>query len=102
MRFVARWMKLRRVPLELEDIFLLLATSSYAIVAGIYLAIIPLYYGSFDIAMGLVPRPDAATMYNISLLLNRYFFVIQIFFWTVLWCVKWSLLFQFKKLTKGT
>lgn len=100
-RFIARWMKLRRAPLELEDIFLFLALASWAIVAGLYLTILPMFYGLYDIALGLVPKPSAQESYDKSRAINTYFFVVQIFFWTVLWSVKLSLLFQFKKLTKG-
>ena len=110
MRYFARYIKLKRIPFELEDIFIVLAVVSWAITAGMYLKVVSLFYDAADFQIAMmsgkvdlttITPADQMRMMEEGKLMLRLFFVIQIFFWTVLWCVKLSLMFQFKKLTKG-
>lgn len=99
MRTGARWYRSRRVPLDLEDIFMYVALASFAIMSALYLATIPTLFNLSAITAGRM-QPYASLETDLVVML-REFFVVQFFFWLTLWAVKWSLLFMFKRLTKG-
>ncbi|KAM3519963.1 hypothetical protein NHJ13051_007151 [Beauveria bassiana] len=92
-RTVARWYKLRKIPHQMEDIFMYLALASFIITVGLYYATIDTFFRVNDIL-------DGQTEPGLDVMLKE-FFVVQFFFWLTLWAVKWSLLFMFKRLTKG-
>ena len=99
MRCGARWFKTRRMPLALEDLFMYVALSSFAIMVALYLATMPTFYNVEAIMAGQM-APYASLPADLVAMLKE-FFAVQIFFWLTLWAVKWSLLFMFKKLTDG-
>jgi hypothetical protein len=99
MRAGARYFKTRKLPMASEDIFIYLALCSFAIMCALYLAAMPTYYNVEEIAAGL-KAPYASLETDLVALLKE-FFAVQIFFWLTLWCVKWSLLFMFRRLTDG-
>lgn len=99
MRCGARWFKTRRIPLALEDLFMYVALSSFAIMVALYLATMPTFYNAEAIMAGRM-APYASLPADLVAMLKE-FFAVQIFFWLTLWAVKWSLLFMFKKLTDG-
>lgn len=99
MRTGARWFKIRRLPLHMEDIFMYLALTSFTIMCALYLAAIPTFYNVTAIMQGhMKPYPGLGEDLVVML---KEFFVVQFFFWLTLWAVKWSLLFLFKRLTHG-
>jgi hypothetical protein len=99
MRAGARWYKIRRVPYEMEDIFLYVALVSFIIMCALYLATIPTYFNIIAIEAGLMEAYPSIT-HDLVVMLKE-FFVVQFFFWLTLWSVKWTLLFMFKRLTEG-
>ncbi|KAL7929244.1 hypothetical protein V8C35DRAFT_315898 [Trichoderma chlorosporum] len=99
MRTGARWFKLRRVPLQMEDILIYGALVSFAITTALYLATVPTLFNADAIDQGLM-APYAGLENDLVLMLHE-FFVVQFFFWLTLWMVKWSLMCMFKNLTDG-
>lgn len=99
LRTGARWFKIRKIPLEAEDIFMYIALGSFAIMTALYLDTIPTYFDVIAVAAGL-KQPTPSLAHDLDVML-REFFVVQFFFWLTLWAVKWSLLFMFKKTTEG-
>ena len=99
LRTGARWYKIRGFPREAEDLFMYLALVSYIIMSGLYFGILPTLFRLYAVAAGLVP-PWATMAEDVTAML-KLIFVVQFFFWLTLWCVKWSLLFMFKKTTTG-
>ena len=99
MRLAARWYKLRRPPLQLDDIFMYLALVSFAITTALYYATIATFFNLMAIEAGKM-APYASLQSDLVVMLKE-FFVVQFFFWLTLWAVKWSLLFMFKRLTDG-
>lgn len=99
MRTGARWYKLRKVPLEMEDIFMYLALVAFILTVALYYATIETFFRITALAVGQgEPWPGMADDLVVML---KEFFVVQFFFWLTLWAVKWSLLFMFKRLTNG-
>ncbi|KAL7952499.1 hypothetical protein V8C34DRAFT_318980 [Trichoderma compactum] len=82
-RHGARWFKLRRMPMQMEDI----------------LATVPTFFNLEAIQQGCM-EPYAGLENDLVLMLHE-FFVVQFFFWLTLWMVKWSLMCLSKKLTDG-
>lgn len=99
MRCVARWYKTHGVPWAAEDLFMYLALISFAITCALYLATMPTLYNATEIMAGKM-EPYASLPADLVAMLKE-FFAVQMFFWLTLWAVKWSLLFMFKRLTKG-
>ncbi|KAK0757885.1 hypothetical protein N5P37_009177 [Trichoderma harzianum] len=99
MRTGARWFKLRRMPLQMEDILIYGALVSFAITTALYLATVPTFFNVEAIEQGRM-EPYAGLQDDLVLMLHE-FFVVQFFFWLTLWMVKWSLMCMFKKLTDG-
>lgn len=99
MRTGARWFKLRRIPLQMEDILIYGALVSFAITTALYLATVPTFFNVEAIEQGRM-EPYAGLQDDLVLMLHE-FFVVQFFFWLTLWMVKWSLMCMFKKLTDG-
>lgn len=99
MRTGARWFKNRRIPFQMEDIFMYLALISFAITCALYYATIDTFFNVMAITAGLM-QPYASLEHDLLIMLYE-FFVVQFFFWLTLWAVKWSLLFMFKRLTDG-
>ncbi|KAM3436122.1 hypothetical protein NHJ13734_005223 [Beauveria thailandica] len=99
MRTGARWYKLRKTPHQMEDIFMYLALVSLIITVALYYATIDTFFRVNAISDGQT-EAYAKLPKALDLMLKE-FFVVQFFFWLTLWAVKWSLLFMFKRLTKG-
>ncbi|KFY24795.1 hypothetical protein V493_05029 [Pseudogymnoascus sp. VKM F-4281 (FW-2241)] len=99
MRCVARWYKTRGLPWAAEDLFMYLALASFAITCALYLAAMPTLYNVSDIMTGKMEQ--YASLQSDLVRMLKEFFAVQMFFWLTLWAVKWSLLFMFKRLTKG-
>ncbi|KOS16604.1 hypothetical protein ESCO_004936 [Escovopsis weberi] len=99
MRAGARWYKIRRVPLEAEDLLMYGALAAFAIESGLCLATLPTLFKTLAVGAGLM-APWPTLMQDASVMLKEYF-AVSIFFWLTLWMVKWSLLCTFKKLTNG-
>ncbi|OBT70263.1 hypothetical protein VE03_00248 [Pseudogymnoascus sp. 23342-1-I1] len=59
----------------------------------------PTLYNATEIMSGKM-EPYASLPADLIAMLKE-FFAVQMFFWLTLWAVKWSLLFMFKRLTKG-
>lgn len=59
----------------------------------------PTLYNATEIMAGKM-EPYASLPADLIAMLKE-FFAVQMFFWLTLWAVKWSLLFMFKRLTKG-
>ncbi|PNP57369.1 hypothetical protein THARTR1_02366 [Trichoderma harzianum] len=57
MRTGARWFKLRRMPLQMEDILIYGALVSFAITTALYLATVPTFFNVEAIAQGLMAVP---------------------------------------------
>ncbi|OAA79096.1 hypothetical protein LEL_02582 [Akanthomyces lecanii RCEF 1005] len=95
----ARWYKLRKIPVQMEDIFMYLALVSFIITVALYYATIDTFFKITAISEGQA-QPYAKLPEDLVVMLKE-FFVVQFFFWLTLWAVKWSLLFMFKRLTKG-
>ncbi|TQV97832.1 CFEM domain-containing protein [Cordyceps javanica] len=99
MRTGARWFKLRKIPYQMEDIFMYLSLISFIITVALYYATIGTFFKVMAISEGRAqPYPDLP---KDLLVMLKEFFVVQFFFWLTLWAVKWSLLFMFKRLTEG-
>ncbi|KAJ3485602.1 hypothetical protein NLG97_g6778 [Lecanicillium saksenae] len=99
MRTGARWYKLRKIPFQMEDIFMYLALVAFILTVALYYATIDTFFKVTAISEGREqPYPKLAE--DLVLMLKE-FFVVQFFFWLTLWAVKWSLLFMFKRLTEG-
>ena len=99
LRALARWFRIRRVPVGSEDLAAYLALASFIIMCALYLAIMQIYYGLIAVLEG-TKKPYANLEADASAML-REFLAVQFFFWLTLWAVKWSLLFTFKILTVG-
>ncbi|OAA52501.1 hypothetical protein BBO_00342 [Beauveria brongniartii RCEF 3172] len=95
----ARLYKLRKIPHQMEDIFMYLALVSFIITVALYYATIDTFFRVNAISDGQ-REPYAKLPKDLDVMLKE-FFVVQFFFWLTLWAVKWSLLFMFKRLTKG-
>ncbi|KAK3179175.1 hypothetical protein K4F52_009364 [Lecanicillium sp. MT-2017a] len=98
-RFGARWYKLGKLPLQMEDLFMYLALAAFAITCALYLATIPTFFNVTAISDGRM-QPYPSLERDLVVMLQE-FFVVQFFFWLTLWAVKWSLLFMFRRLTEG-
>ncbi len=98
-RQVARHYKTQSFVPEMEDIFMLLALVFYLTMAGLYLSALPVVYRLLDYAAGL--EPAWPTLYDDDVYMIKEFFAIDMLFWATLWCVKYSLLFMFRRLTTG-
>ncbi|KAI9733460.1 MAG: hypothetical protein M1818_007208 [Claussenomyces sp. TS43310] len=85
-RCVARWIKVRTV--QLEDVFMWLALICFIAMNALIIASLPLFYGNFE--------TQTQADYVKALKLG---FVSDIFFYSALWCVKFSLLFMFCRVT---
>lgn len=83
----------------MEDIFMYLALVSFIITVALYYATIDTFFKITAISEGQA-QPYAKLPGDLVVMLKE-FFVVQFFFWLTLWAVKWSLLFMFKRLTKG-
>ncbi|KAK4072935.1 uncharacterized protein Triagg1_5612 [Trichoderma aggressivum f. europaeum] len=92
MRTGARWFKLRRMPLQMEDILIYGALVSFAITTALYLATVGTFFNLEAIQQGRM-EPYAGLENDLVLMLHE-FFVVQFFFWLTLWMVKWSLMFM--------
>jgi hypothetical protein len=99
MRAGARWYKIRKVPFQMEDIFMYCALASFAITCALYLSTIPTFFQTMAVKQGL--EEPWSTMEQDLVVMLKEFFVVQFFFWLTLWAVKWSLLFMFRRLTDG-
>ncbi|OAA70646.1 hypothetical protein ISF_02620 [Cordyceps fumosorosea ARSEF 2679] len=99
MRTGARWYKLRKVPYQMEDIFMYFALASFILTVALYYATIDAFFKVTAIAEGRA-QPYTGLSDDLVAMLKE-FFVVQFFFWSTLWAVKWSLLFMFKRLTEG-
>ena len=98
-RTIARSLKLQKVPYELEDIFMYLAWASFTTMTALYYSTIHEYFYLIGLSMGL-EQPYPGFQKDASVMLQK-MFAVQFIYWLSLWSVKWSLLFMFKKLTKG-
>lgn len=76
-----------------------LALVSFIITVALYFATIDTFFKITAISEGQA-QPYAKLPEDLVVMLKE-FFVVQFFFWLTLWAVKWSLLFMFKRLTKG-
>ncbi|KHN96332.1 uncharacterized protein MAM_05918 [Metarhizium album ARSEF 1941] len=99
MRTAARWFKCRRIPTEMEDLFMYLALVSFAITCALYYATTNTFFNAMAIIAGEM-EPYASLEHDLLVMLHE-FFTVQFFFWLTLWSVKWSLLAMFKRLTDG-
>ncbi|KAJ2970132.1 hypothetical protein NQ176_g8332 [Zarea fungicola] len=101
MRTGARWYKLRKIPYEMEDIFMYLALVAFILTVALYYATIETFFRVTALAANPGQAEPWPTMADDLVLMLKEFFVVQFFFWLTLWAVKWSLLFMFKRLTNG-
>ncbi|ATY64360.1 hypothetical protein A9K55_004300 [Cordyceps militaris] len=99
LRTGARWYKLRKIPHQMDDIFMYLSLVSFIITVALYYATIDTFFKVTAIYEGR-GQPYAGLAEDLVVMLKE-FFVVQFFFWLTLWAVKWSLLFMFKRLTQG-
>lgn len=99
MRTGARWFKIRKIPLQAEDLCIYGALVSFILTCALYLATIPTLFNITAIQRGqMEPYPSLEADLVVML---KEFFVVQFFFWLTLWAVKWSLLFMFRRITEG-
>jgi hypothetical protein len=98
-RQIARYYKTQSFVPEMEDIFMFLALAFYLTMDGLYLSALPVVYRLLDYAAGI--EPPWATLVEDDVYAIKEFFAIDMLFWATLWSVKFSLLFMFRRLTKG-
>lgn len=78
---------------------MLLALASFISMCGIYLGAMPTLYNATAVEAGTMkPYPSLASDLVVML---KLFFVVQTVFFLSLWAVKLSLMFMYRKLTKG-
>lgn len=96
-RIAARWYKVRKIPLEAEDLSIYVAIASFATMSALYISAMPVLYTALAIAKGEEVSQGNLESALVSML--KKFFAVQFFFWLTLWAVKASLLFVIRKLT---
>lgn len=98
-RWIARYFKTHSVIPEAEDYFMFLALAFYLTMNALYLSALPVVYRLLDFAAGL--EAPWATLIDDDVYMLKEFFAIDMVFWATLWCVKFSLLFMFRRLSTG-
>jgi hypothetical protein len=96
-RALARWLRVR--TLQIEDFMLLFAFASYVTMLSLYLVVNPYLYRILAVAAGFSPFYPG--MFTEGDKMLRLLFAVTTLFWTVLWSVKFSLLFFFRRLSRG-
>src|SRR5579871_2338497 len=76
-----------------------LALAFYLTMGSLYLSALPVVYRLLGFAAGL--EPIWPTLFSDGEHMLKEFFAIDMVFWATLWCVKFSLLFMFRRLTTG-
>jgi hypothetical protein len=94
---ILRWWKFHAI--QVEDVFVWLGLAMFLSFDCLYLKALPILELVVKASTGKLP-PYATIMEDTSFLLGC-LFAVQILFWGPLWCIKFSLLFWFKKLTVG-
>jgi hypothetical protein len=96
-RTILRWQKLHRA--QIEDYLVWLATAFYVSFISLYIAVFPVFERVVQAGSNIIPPYE--TLERDAYYMLACLFASQILFWATLWTIKLSLLFWFRRLTKG-
>lgn len=96
-RFAVRWTQQKR-EFQIEDGFCVLSWVSFLVMAILYIVVTPVLYRVDTAVLTGQLYPD---LLKDSLFVTEIFFANTIIFWMVLWSVKLSLLFLYRRLFVG-
>lgn len=86
-------------PLNTSDHLLFLSFACFATMCSLYISMVPRMKRIYGVSLG--EHPPYAGMKDDSAIIYRLIFGSFCLFWMTLWCIKFSLLFLYRKLLAG-